>query len=114
MYFEFLHGIIEKNEYRKQQGAKVEENILVKRETGVNPVRSRHCKHGAKNQYTTGKPGRRFFVMICKSGDLPVAGTKTEFSGHEELAVPVYEKVFLSLFSVTFRLMAKVFFCHYI
>lgn len=47
----------------------------MKRETGVNPVRTRHCNQGVCNQRVqrkiTGEPGRWLHAMICKSGDLP-------------------------------------------
>ena len=48
----------------------------VKRETGGSPVRTRHCKRGAKAKIVTGKPGRRLIASIRKSGDLPFAGTE--------------------------------------
>ncbi len=60
-----------------------------KRETGGSPVRTRHCKRGAKAKIVTGKPGRRLIALISKSGDLPFAGTGTRsrVSSHEILAV---------------------------
>ena len=48
----------------------------VKRETGGSPVRTRHCKRGAKAKIVTGKTGRRLIALIRKSGDLPFAGTE--------------------------------------
>ena len=47
----------------------------VKRETGVSPVRTRHCKRGVEGHYATGEPGRRPDMLIRKSGDLPYVGT---------------------------------------
>lgn len=50
------------------------------RETGANPVRSRHCKPGAHNHCHV-QPlirsglGRRLWVLSGKSGNLPVVGT---------------------------------------
>lgn len=52
----------------------------MKRETGANPVRTRHCNKGAENislnvlfleKKITGKPGRLLEALIFKSGDLP-------------------------------------------
>lgn len=42
----------------------------------------------------TGKPGRRFYVRIFKSGDLPGVGTETLVSDHEELVVPFVMQIF--------------------
>lgn len=46
-------------------------------------------------------------MRICKSGDLPVAGTETWFLGHEELAVPIEMEIFSFCFYVTFCLRTK-------
>ena len=44
----------------------------LKRETGVNPVRTRHCDRGIQGQDATERSGRRPCVRIRKPGDLPV------------------------------------------
>ena len=44
---------------------------LVKRETGVNPVRTRHCNWGVETNKITGIPGRKVFTWNHESGDLP-------------------------------------------
>ncbi len=53
--------------------------MKVKRETGENPVRTRHCNqivfnHGndAKSLPVTVKMGRRLEMRSCKSGNLPI------------------------------------------
>ena len=45
------------------------------RETGVNPVRSRHCKRRAALHNAIAKARRRGAVTTRKSGNLPVIGT---------------------------------------
>ena len=44
----------------------------LKRETGVNPVRTRHCDRGIQGQDATERSGRRPCVRIRKPGALPV------------------------------------------
>ena len=51
-------------------------NDLVKRETGVNPVRTRHRDKGVRKECVTEKSGRPFRVLIFEPGDLPVVGTR--------------------------------------
>ena len=64
-----------------------------KRETGENPVRSRHCKRGAKansGHWPEGREGS-MDAMIRKSGNLPVVDTgkpgRSGSPGHADLAV---------------------------
>ena len=48
----------------------------MKRETGENPVRSRHCKQGAHGIDVTDESlGRQPWTVICEPGNLPSAGT---------------------------------------
>ena len=51
----------------------------VKRETGENPVRSRHCEQGVQNKarlaQSLGNREDSFCMRICKPGNLPAAGT---------------------------------------
>lgn len=57
-----------------------------KRETGENPVRSRHCKWGVYDcgsKQFTGKLGRISYTWIYKSGNLPVVGTRIDILNHE-------------------------------
>lgn len=60
---------------------------LVKRETGVSPVRTRHRNKGAEADISlgTGKsfPGKMADAMIFKPGDLPDCSTETIVSDHE-------------------------------
>jgi hypothetical protein len=47
--------------------------LLLKREAGENPARTRRCNAGALFQYVTGKSREdEMKVMIAKSEDLPV------------------------------------------
>ena len=64
-----------------------------KRETGENPVRSRHCKRGAKansGHWPEGREGS-MDAMIRKPGNLPVVDTgkpgRSGSPGHGDLAV---------------------------
>ena len=58
--------------------------LEVKRETGVNPVRSRHCKQGAGEQIDPlGNREGSSFAWICKSGNLPAVGTGMKIPDHE-------------------------------
>lgn len=54
--------------------------LVLKREAGVNPGRSRHCDRGVRPQETTGvfALGRCGQALIRESGDLPL----------DELVVP--------------------------
>ena len=60
---------------------------LMKRETGVNPVRTRHRVLQAEATDPLGEPGREQMCQSNKPGDLPFAVQEHICSGHEELAV---------------------------
>ena len=54
----------------------------LKRETGVNPARSRHCKQVTfLFRPLVFKPGRQRKVMTCEPGDLPVTENAVPFRG---------------------------------
>jgi len=60
-----------------------------KRETGANPVRSRHCERECGAQNVTGKSregGAQHDDL--KPGNLPYAGTGASAPDHEALVVP--------------------------
>ena len=61
--------------------------VLVKRETGENPVRTRHRNERAEADISLGnwEDGGCVGLQtgIFKSGDLPGCGTETFVSGHE-------------------------------
>ena len=60
---------------------------LMKRETGVNPVRTRHRISRAE-EVSTGRPGRLILERLSnKPGYLPFTVQEHICSGHEELAV---------------------------
>ena len=59
----------------------------MKRETGENPVRTRHRVLQAEAAYPLGEPGREQMRQSNKPGDLPFAVQERKSSGHEELAV---------------------------
>ena len=67
---------------------------MVKRETGVIPVRSRHCDKGVYRQGAaapvtgTYVPGRRRWMLSFQPGNLPAVGTGAKAPDHEELVVP--------------------------
>ena len=42
-----------------------------KRETGLKPVRSRHCIQQCIANYVTEKSGRRRYALRCEPGNLP-------------------------------------------
>ena len=46
-------------------------NAAENRETGENPVRSRHCEQQCTARYVTEKSGRRQYALRCEPGDLP-------------------------------------------
>ena len=63
----------------------MESIVLVKRETGESPVRTRHCKQYkvvSKGKLKPLETGRRY-EQSCKSGDLPIGMT---VDSHESLA----------------------------
>ena len=59
----------------------------MKRETGENPVRTRHRVLQAEATDPLGEPGREQMCQSNKPGDLPFAVQERKSSGHEELAV---------------------------
>ncbi len=65
----------------------------VKRETGANPVRTRHRNEGARpiDHWETGKMAK---AMISESGDLPDRCTETIVSSHESLAVRKMDRAY--------------------
>ena len=70
----------------------------MKRETGENPVRTRHRVLQAEATDPLGEPGREQMCQSNKPGDLPFAVQERKSSGHEELAV-------LTLKNITFILL---------
>lgn len=54
-----------------------------------------------------GKPGKAVYAKICKSGDLPAAGTEAHASSHEELVVPMSLDTF---FAVLLQFVEEFFF----
>ena len=54
-------------------GMQIQTMTAFNRETGANPVRTRHCKRGVPGQYVTEKSGRRLCMLLRKSGDLPAS-----------------------------------------
>ena len=70
------------------------ESEPVKRETGENPVRTRHCEQGIsgseKCHWITGR--QISDVKICESGDLPGVYME-EIPDHEELVVQKWKKI---------------------
>lgn len=66
------------------QGSCIFAGALVKRETGANPVRTRHRNQGAKADISLGNR-EDGLAMIFKPGDLPESCTKAsaEALGHE-------------------------------
>lgn len=75
-----LNRFIKETDYRCQMQKILP---LVKRETGANPVRTRHCEQGVGSQYATERLGRRLSMLICESGDLPVREQGEMPLGHE-------------------------------
>jgi hypothetical protein len=56
---------------------------VLKRETGANPVRSRHCKRRSSCPQATGKPGRRAGVAV--SQETCRRGVETYFTRMKEV-----------------------------
>ena len=56
----------------------------MKRETGENPVRTRHRVLQAEATDPLGEPGREQMCQSNKPGDLPFAVQERKSAGHEE------------------------------
>ena len=78
-----VHVLYLKKLNREHLGVGRRNLLPVKRETGANPVRTRHRNKGADARYDHWETGKIVEAKNFESGDLPMCCTETSVSDHE-------------------------------